>query len=156
MAAKVDVADAFDVFYCRHRVAVLTYLVSRTPDIGTAVDLLAEVFAAAYLDRTGFASECGSARVWLFDIADVKVSCLSRWRRRAARLKLGIKPRRFTEKALEDARGRVSASALLAGLPTAEHGAVQPQSQSPDQTEDRRSGSRFELLGKLGMEPRQR
>src|SRR6476469_2627958 len=69
LAASVDVAGSFDVFYRRHYRQVLKYVASRTSDTATALDVTAEVFAAAYLGRMAFRPGRGPARAWLFGIA---------------------------------------------------------------------------------------
>ena len=126
LGATFGVGDAFDVFYRRHREAVFAYLARRTSDTQTALDLTAEVFAAAYLRRERYDAERGPARAWLFGIAANKAA--DAWRRgrreTAARRKLGIARREYTDSALEQAEGLINAETLLAGLPERERDAV--------------------------------
>ena len=126
LAATVGVADAFDVFYRRHHGPVLRYLARRTPDTATALDLAAEVFAAAYLGRERFDATKGPARAWLFGIAAHKIADAQRRGRRelSARRKLGIERHFFTDAALEEAEALIDATRLVDGLPILERDAV--------------------------------
>jgi RNA polymerase sigma factor (sigma-70 family) len=126
LAAAVGVADAFDVFYRRHYRPVLKHLANRTRDTATALDLTAEVFAAAYLGRSGFRPERGPARAWLFGIAANKLADARRRgsRELAARRKLGIERFSYTDAALEEAEAMIDATQLLDGLPVLERDAV--------------------------------
>lgn len=126
LAAAVDVSEAFGVFYERHSSAVLKYLATRAPDTATALDLTAEVFAAAYLGRDRFRPELGPARGWLFGIAAHKLADARRSGRRelAARRKLGIARHGYTDAALEEAEAMIDATRLVDGLPPLERDAV--------------------------------
>jgi DNA-directed RNA polymerase specialized sigma24 family protein len=106
LGATVDVADAFDVFFGRHHDAVLVHLVDRAHSLHSAVDLVPEVFAAAYLERTNFDGQDETAEEWLIGIADNKLAASRRrWRRQhtAARRELGIPRLRYSRAALEKA-----------------------------------------------------
>jgi RNA polymerase sigma-70 factor (ECF subfamily) len=76
--------EAFGDFYRRWEPAILAWILRRTgrnPDV--AVDLTAEVFAAALTGAAGFrpADETGSAASWLFTIArNILVSSIRRGR----------------------------------------------------------------------------
>jgi RNA polymerase sigma-70 factor, ECF subfamily len=59
----------FGLFYDRHVEAILRYCHRRTGCPETAADLTAEVFAAAFVKRSSFRDDGGSARPWLFGIA---------------------------------------------------------------------------------------
>jgi RNA polymerase sigma-70 factor (ECF subfamily) len=126
LAATVDVADAFGVFYSRHSAPVLKYLASRAPDTATALDVMSEVFAAAYIGRDRFEPEQGPARSWLFGIAAHKLADARRSGRRemAARRKLGIARHGYTDAALEEAEAMIDATRLVDGLPPLERDAV--------------------------------
>jgi RNA polymerase sigma factor (sigma-70 family) len=89
-----DDPEAFGVFYRRHARAVLAYLVYRTRSGEQAVELCAEVFAAALESAARFHPDPVPARGWLFGIANNKVA---ESRRRGAladraRKRLGIEP----------------------------------------------------------------
>lgn len=120
------IAEAFDVFYQRHYRQVLKHLASRTRDTALALDLTAEVFAAAYLGRSRFRPERGPARAWLFGIAANKLADARRRgsREAAARRKLGIERFRFTDRALEEAEAMIAATQMLEELPARERDAV--------------------------------
>jgi RNA polymerase sigma factor (sigma-70 family) len=126
LAADEGVAEAFDVFYRRHYRQVLKHLASRTRDTALALDLTAEVFAAAYLGRSRFRSSRGPARAWLFGIAANKLADARRRgsREAAARRKLGIERFSFTDRALEEAEAMIDATQLIDGLPARERDAV--------------------------------
>jgi RNA polymerase sigma factor (sigma-70 family) len=127
LAAEANVALAFDVFYRRHREAVLTLLhFECRGDTHLALDLTAEVFATAYLERDRFRPERGAARAWLFGIARKKAAASRRrWRREdSARRKLGARPRPFSEAGIEQAEGLIDGEKLVAGLPDHERAAV--------------------------------
>ncbi len=120
------VGDAFDVFFRRHHPAVLRFLAGRASDTASALDLSAEVFAAAYLGRRRFDPELGPARAWLFGIAARTLAGAERRGRRemAARRKLGIERVSFTDAALEEAEALIDATRIVDGLPVVERDAV--------------------------------
>jgi len=126
LAAREGVPEAFDVFYRRHYRQVLKHLAHRTGDTAMALDLTAEVFAAAYLGRLRFRPDAGSARAWLFGIAANKLVDARRRgsREAAARRKLGIERYHFTDAALEEAEAMIDATRMLDGLPARERDAV--------------------------------
>ena len=64
-------AEAFGEFYERWEPAILAWMMRRTRNADTAVDLVAEVFAAALgaADRFEQRERDGSAAAWLFTIA---------------------------------------------------------------------------------------
>jgi RNA polymerase sigma-70 factor (ECF subfamily) len=66
----IDDADAFSLLYQREGEAVLVFLVRRTLDVETAVELTAETFAIA-LGSWGQVRALGveQARAWLFTVA---------------------------------------------------------------------------------------
>jgi RNA polymerase sigma factor (sigma-70 family) len=66
----MDDADAFSSLYTREGEAVLVFLVRRTLDVETAVDLTAETFAVA-LGSWGRVRDLGAeqAQAWLFTVA---------------------------------------------------------------------------------------
>jgi DNA-directed RNA polymerase specialized sigma24 family protein len=103
LAATVDVADAFDQFYRRHRDVVLLHLVDRTQSLQSAFDLVSEVFVAAYFERAAFDGQGKTAAEWLIGIARRKLAASRRWWSRehtAARRKLGVPRRRYSQAAL--------------------------------------------------------
>jgi RNA polymerase sigma factor (sigma-70 family) len=74
LAASDGDAEAFAVFYRRHVRAVLAYLVYRTRDGEQAIELCAEVFAAALASAHRFRPGRVPARAWLFGIANNKLA----------------------------------------------------------------------------------
>jgi RNA polymerase sigma factor (sigma-70 family) len=126
LGASAELADAFDTFYRRHYRPVLKYIASRVGDTAAALDLTAEVFAAAYIGRSRFREGRGPARGWLFGIAANKITDLYRQKRRedAARRRLGMERRSYTDAALEEAEAMIGATQLLDDLPVLERDAV--------------------------------
>jgi RNA polymerase sigma factor (sigma-70 family) len=127
LSATVNVAASFDVFYRRHREAVLTFLHRETRgDTHLALDLTAEVFATVYLERWRFDPERGPARSWLFGVARHTAAGSRRRGRREdrARRKLGAPRRGYSDAGLEQVEGLIDATKLLAGLPAHEREAV--------------------------------
>jgi RNA polymerase sigma factor (sigma-70 family) len=133
LAATATDPQAFGRFYRRHAKAVLTYLLHRTRDPDRALDLTAEVFAAALLASHRYKPGPTPARGWLFGIANHKLAD-SRRRRASddrARRKLGMQRLRFEDDELERVEelidlelreGRVEA--LVADLPPGQRAAV--------------------------------
>jgi len=126
LGTSAEIAEAFDIFYRRHYRQVLTYIASRVADTAWALDLTAEVFAAAYLGRLRFRAERGPARGWLFGIAANKIIDRRRQGRYedAARRRLGIERRCYTDAALEEAEAMIDATQILDDLPVLERDAV--------------------------------
>ena len=123
--------DAFGEFYDRHVAAVLGELRRRGLPTEEALDLTAEVFAAALLASRRYRPGEARARAWLFGIARNK---LAHRRRRtaietAARRKLGMPRLTYSDDALERVEELLDAEARLytngaADLPAAECEAV--------------------------------
>ena len=124
----------FSDLYARHRDAIVAYLMRRTGDAETAVDLMAETFAQAFLGRSRFRGETPEqAEAWLFGIAR---NLLRRYVRRGAAERRAIERlgidvpslepsdyARIEELAdLEDLRA--AASNGMAGLPPKQREAV--------------------------------
>jgi RNA polymerase sigma-70 factor (ECF subfamily) len=126
-------AEAFGVFYERHRLAVFRYARWRTLDVETAADLTAEIFAAALVATPRFRAGSMPARAWLFGIANHK---LADFHRRGvvadrARRRVGMQRLVFDDPALERAEAladlaalRRSLEVLVADLPAGERAAV--------------------------------
>lgn len=120
LAATRAQPDAFAAFYERHARALLAYLARRTDDVETALDLTAEVFAAALEGCGRYRADLGPARAWLFGIANHKL--YETWRRasaeRTARRRLQVPAMEFTDGALERVEELVSAGEydFLAGM----------------------------------------
>jgi len=127
LSTSVRVGESFDVFYRRHYLPVLKFIVSRgVADTATALDFAAETFATAYLKRATFRPDSGPARGWLFAIARNKIIDARRRERLewAACHRLGIQRRGYTDSALEDAEAMIVATQILDGLPPLERDAV--------------------------------
>jgi RNA polymerase sigma factor (sigma-70 family) len=103
LAITKTTPNAFGIFYSRHDQAVFAYLWRRTGDAETALDLTAEVFAAALAGIRRYDSERGPARGWLFGIANNKLAASRRHHalEQAARRKVGIPRLAFTDEMLE-------------------------------------------------------
>jgi RNA polymerase sigma-70 factor (ECF subfamily) len=93
LAATRGQPDAFAAFYDRYETAVVGYLLRRTHDAEIAVDLAAEVFAAALRAAPRYREQRDSAAGWLFTIAQRKLTdTIRRGRVEArARRRLGIR-----------------------------------------------------------------
>jgi RNA polymerase sigma factor (sigma-70 family) len=123
--------EAFGVFYERHVRLVMGYLVGETRDTERALDLTAEVFAAALAGARRFRPGGPPASAWLIGIARNKLAAA---RRReavafAARKKLGIPLMSFDEEEIERVEQIVDAAGAgyldaLATLPEPERDAV--------------------------------
>lgn len=126
LEAERDSARAFEAFYRRHYDSVLGRALRGVGDFDAAVDVTAEVFAAAYVRRASFDRRLGSARAWLAAITRHKI--VDHHRRRVA--EIAILRRLRDERSepagdsLEEAEGRMTAAALVAGLPAAQRQAV--------------------------------
>lgn len=79
LAAADRDGAAFGVFHRRWSEAVAAYCLRRTLDSEATADLVAEVFAVAYLKRRGFRDDGRGAGPWLYGIARRE---LGRYRRR--------------------------------------------------------------------------
>jgi RNA polymerase sigma-70 factor (ECF subfamily) len=91
-ASRLD-DRAFRVLYDRHAARVCRFLESRCDDRDAALDLTAEVFARAWLQRSRFRDEAaGSALPWLFGIARnaLRTSLAKQRIESEARRRLGI------------------------------------------------------------------
>jgi len=73
LAATKRDPTAFGAVYERHAPAVLAYLRARTRSTEVALDLTAEVFAAALQSAHRYRAEAGPVRGWLFGIANHKL-----------------------------------------------------------------------------------
>jgi RNA polymerase sigma-70 factor (ECF subfamily) len=123
--------EAFGVFYERHVRMVTGFLVRATADTDRALDLTAEVFAAALAGARRFKSEGPPASAWLLGIARNKLAAARRGDglEYAARRRLGIPRLDFDDVEIErveeilDAEGADLVSALME-LPEAERNAI--------------------------------
>jgi len=123
--------EAFGEFYDRHVKAVLGELRRRGLPTEQALDMTAEVFAAALLASRRYRPGEAPARAWLLGIARNK---LAHRRRRAAievaaRRKLGMTRLSYSDEALERVEELLDADARVytngaAALPPAERAAV--------------------------------
>jgi RNA polymerase sigma factor (sigma-70 family) len=96
--------DAFGTFYERHVRLVMGYLVRATGDAEQALDLTAEVFAAALVAAKRF-KQGPPASAWLVGIARNKVAAARRREARAyeARRKLGMSRLEFDDEEIDRA-----------------------------------------------------
>lgn len=125
--------EAFGVFYDRHHVAVLAALRHRVGSVEVALDLTAEVFAAALERSPSFRDQgVGSARGWLYAIARNKLTDLYRTggAENRARQQLHMQPLVVSDQELERLEQRLEAEhsgvmEALAELPADERDAVQ-------------------------------
>jgi RNA polymerase sigma factor (sigma-70 family) len=94
-------ADDFADLYDRHARTLLQFFQRRVYDPETAVDLMAETFAAAFRDRRAFRGEDPTA--WLFGIARHQLSAYYRHGavERRALARLGVERRALTDGELE-------------------------------------------------------
>jgi RNA polymerase sigma-70 factor, ECF subfamily len=104
--------SAFGPFYERHAKALLSYLARRTGDTEVALDLTAEVFAAALAASGRYRESEAPPRAWLFGIANKKLAAS---RRRSAidqdaRRRLGMRRIEFSEEGLERVEEELDAS----------------------------------------------
>jgi RNA polymerase sigma factor (sigma-70 family) len=125
-------AEAFGAFYDRHHLPVLAALRLRVSSSEVALDLAAEVFAAALERCDSFSSRgAGSARAWLYAIARNKLIDLHRTGVAAdrARRALQMRPLVVTDEQLVELEQRLDAASTgalqaLAELPSDERDAV--------------------------------
>lgn len=103
LVAAREQPEAFGAFYERHVRAVLAYLARASGDYEVALDLTAEVFAAALIASGRYRTAEAPARAWLLGIARNKLAASRRRKARArsARRRLGIPRVAFTDTALE-------------------------------------------------------
>lgn len=129
--SKAD-PDAFGEFYRRHARALLGFLASQARSPEDAIDLTAEVFAAAFLARGRFRPDGPPARAWLFGIARHKLADSYRQARLedGARRRLGVRAIAVDESVLErveelaDLERDGILEIMLEDLPVAEREAV--------------------------------
>ena len=104
--------NAFGPFYERHVQALLSYLARRTGDTEIALDLTAEVFAAALASSGRYRAEEAPPRAWLFGIANKKLAASRR--RQAidqdARRRLRMRRIEFSDEGLERVEELIDAS----------------------------------------------
>lgn len=106
--------EAFGVFYERHVADILAYHVHATGNYETALDLTAEVFAAALAAVDRYRPGEAPAKAWLLGIARNKLLEVRRGRARAdaARRRLGIARIRFDDVAFERVEEIIDAQRL--------------------------------------------
>lgn len=123
--------EAFGVFYERHVRMIMGFLVQGTGDTERALDLTAEVFAAALVGARRFKRKGPPASAWLIGIARNKLAASRRNEATAfkAARKLGVPRLGFDDEEIErveqmlDADGTAYMGAL-AHLPDAERDAI--------------------------------
>jgi RNA polymerase sigma factor (sigma-70 family) len=103
IVATRDDPEAFGVFYSRHVDFTIAFLARSTGDMETALDLTAEVFAAALAASGRYRPGEAPARAWLLGIARHKLADAHqrRGRERSARQRLGMPRREFSDAELE-------------------------------------------------------
>jgi RNA polymerase sigma factor (sigma-70 family) len=123
--------EAFGVFYERHSRMVMGLLVSATGETERALDLTAEVFAAALAGASRFKNDGPPASAWLVGIARNKLAVARRGDARAyaARQKLGIPRLSFDDEELERVEAILDAcrgeyERALMKLPAAQRNAI--------------------------------
>lgn len=120
LTAARDDSEAFGVFYRRHQEVLTAFLIRQTRDPDVTQDLVAESFAIAYSKAARFDPSRGDGRRWLFGIARIAMLANNRVGgvEDAARRKVGIATRGYSDEAWELAEARVdsSMSGLVAGL----------------------------------------
>lgn len=132
LALALSSGEAFGVFYDRHHLALLAALRHRVGDTEVALDLTAEVFAAALERCDSFEPRgAGSAKAWLFAIGHNKLVDLYRTGAAAdrARRSLQMQPIAVSDEQLERLEQRLCAAGAgaleaLAELPAVERDAV--------------------------------
>lgn len=123
--------EAFGIFYERHVRMVMGFLVRATRDPERALDLTAEVFAAALSGARRFKSDGPPASAWLVGIARKKLAAARRSDAVAfkATRRLGIPRLAFDDEEIERVEQILDAdsaayTAALAELPEAERNAI--------------------------------
>jgi RNA polymerase sigma-70 factor (ECF subfamily) len=132
LVATPNDPESFGVFYDRHHLAVLGALRQRAGGIEIALDVAAEVFAAALQRRSSFVDRGpGSAKAWLYAIARNKLIDLYRsgGAEDRARQQLGMRPLVVSDTELDLLERRLDAQSsgvleALAELPEHERDAV--------------------------------
>jgi RNA polymerase sigma factor (sigma-70 family) len=120
-------------FYRRHEAAVVAFVGALVRDPQVTIDVVAEVFARAYVSRGSFRSEHGGARGWLLGIARHVV--YASWRagrvEAEARQRLGMQTLAISqttidavERAVLESEGAV-VKAWLSDLPPEQRDAIQ-------------------------------
>lgn len=86
--------EAYGRLYDRHVDAVLAFCLRRVADAETAADITAEVFAAAYVQRSRYRDTGAPFAAWLFGIARNQIASFARRERVSEkyRRKLGVEP----------------------------------------------------------------
>ena len=112
-------AHDFSALYDRHARPLVMFFQRRTYDPDAAVDLMAETFAVAFRDRTGFRGEGEkAAAAWLYGVARHQLS--GYYRRghveRRARERLGVARRALTDGEIERIDELAGTAALRAEL----------------------------------------
>lgn len=77
--------EAFGAFYDRHAETILAYCMRRVGCAETAADITAEVFAAAYVQRSKFRNVGKPAVAWLYGIARRQIGTFARKERVSAK-----------------------------------------------------------------------
>lgn len=123
--------EAFGAFYERHVRLVMGYLVRATGDTERALDLTAEVFAAALVGARRFKPAGPPAAAWLIGIAQNKLVASRRREARAyeARRRLGMPRLAFDDEEIERVTDMLDADragflSALADLPDGERAAI--------------------------------
>ena len=133
LSATARDVEAFGHFYRRHASSVLAYLAYRTHSAELALDLTAEVFAAALEGSHRYRPSRGPARAWLFGIAHHVLVDSNRRQRSVtrARKRLGLEPLVFTDPEIERVEELVDVgrrdpplTALVGDLPEDQRAAV--------------------------------
>jgi len=130
LVATREDPEAFGVFYSRHVDFAIAFLLRSTGDMETALDLTAEVFAAALVGSRRYRPGEAPARAWLIGIARHKLADAHRrdGRERSARQRLGMPLREFSDADIErielSTAGSDSYAAGVAKLPPAQRDAV--------------------------------
>jgi RNA polymerase sigma factor (sigma-70 family) len=104
--------DAFGPFYERHAQSLLNYLARRTGDTEVALDLTAEVFAAALASSDRYREEQAPPRAWLFGIANKKLAASRRRNAidQAARRRMRMRRIEFSDEGIERVEEVIDAS----------------------------------------------
>ena len=103
LALTAERPEAFGVFYERHARAVLRFLAGACEDTEQALDLTAEVFAAALVASRRYRPGEAPAGAWLAGIARNKLAATRRRDHveQKARRRLGMAPLSFSDEELE-------------------------------------------------------
>lgn len=117
IAATRHDPEAFGVFYARHVDFMIAFLKHSTGDMETALDLTAEVFAAALVASRRYRPGEAPARAWLIGIARHKLADAhrDRGRERSVRQRLGMPQREFSDAEIERVEQSIERSDGYAG-----------------------------------------